>query len=264
MSSVAKMVYNDPSKFGLLTLDMKEKCIKAAIATVNVMAAVARKEAIKNLKSNFTLRNSFTSNQVQFTPMAQGRYSLNAIHSIVGVTEKASYMERQEEGGEHTPRSGSKLAIPTRAARGGSDAKPVQRGMRVSDVQKKSRRVHGEAKLRKARYKGKGKNVPKNKKITTYASKKAWFVARAYVAYHKKLFMAMGGKGGERNLFRITSWKAVGKGRNREVEFETEEEYNFELKKTRTKARPWFNPACEKVSKDAEKIFTSQMKKLGM
>jgi hypothetical protein len=72
------------------------------------------------------------------------------------------------------------------------------------------------------------------------------------------------GKGSERNLFRVKSWRTIGKGAHRTVKYGMEEFYNFQHRKTRTKARPWFNPACEKAARDAQKIFNSQMKKLGM
>jgi hypothetical protein len=259
------MVIKDPSKFRLLATEMKEKVVQGGIATVNVMAGKARKEAVKNIQKDFINRNNFTARQVQFTPMPQGRfYAISAIHSIVGVTEKASYMARQEEGGEHTPRQGSKLAIPTDAARGGSFRNPVQRGMKVRDVRRKKMRVHGEAALRKSQYKGKGKNVPKRTKITTHGSKSSWTVARAYIAFKHKLFLPLGGNGDERNLIKITSFVPKGKGRHRKVEFDAEQIYNFEHTKTKTKARPFLMPACEKVQKDVAKIYESQMKKLGV
>jgi hypothetical protein len=257
------MVIDDPSKFHLLTLDMKEQMIKGAAAAVNVMAYKARKEAIKNIESSFTTRNTFTRRQVQVTPMPQGRYGLHAIHSIVGITEKASYMARQEEGGEHTPRQGSKLAIPTNAARGGSFTNPVQKGKRVKDVRRKEMRVHGETQ-RRAWKKLKSGKKGKTKKRFEYDSRKSLTIARAYIAFKHDLYLPMGGSGGERNLFDVTSFKPIGKGQHRKVKFETEEVYNFERKKTRTQARPWFVPACEKVAKDGQKIFISQMKKLGM
>jgi hypothetical protein len=257
------MVIDDPSKFHLLADDMKEQMIKGATATVNVMAYKTRKEAIKNIESSFTTRNTFTRRQVQVTPMPQGRHEFHAIHSIVGITEKASYMARQEEGGEHTPRQGSKLAIPTDAARGGSFRNPVQKGMRVKDVRTKKMRVHGETRRRVWKKLKSGKKG-KTKKRLEYDSRKSLTIARAYIAFKHDLFLPMGGSGGERNLFDVTSFTPIGKGKNRGIKFEMEEVYNFERKKTRTEARPWFIPACEKVAKDRKKIFISQMKKLGM
>jgi hypothetical protein len=96
------MVIDEPENFYLLTTDMKEQIIKGGIATVNVQAALTRKKAIENIKDDFTLRNNFTTSQVQFTQIPQGRYALSAIHSTVGITKKVGYMAaRQEFGGPH-------------------------------------------------------------------------------------------------------------------------------------------------------------------
>jgi hypothetical protein len=119
MSYTAKLVINDPESFHLLTTDMKETIIKAAINKVNIQAARTKTKAIQIIKTDFTVRNTFTARQVQYTQMPQGRYSLSLIQSTVGITEKASYMARQELGGARRPATGKTLAIPTAAARGG-------------------------------------------------------------------------------------------------------------------------------------------------
>jgi hypothetical protein len=240
MGDIAKRVYDDPETMHLLAVDVKEGIIKAAIATVNVKAALARKEAIKNIKGDFTIRNNFTTAQVQFTPMPEGRYALSAIHSTIGITEKAAYMARQEEGGAHTPSQGKTLAIPTDVARGGSIRSPVISPMRVGKIGKK-RRVHGES----------GRE---------YASQKAWMVARAFVAFTEGLFLPLGGNGDQRNLHEVVSFQKTAGG----ASFETMQVYKFDMEKTITAPRPWLLPACEKVEEDSQSIFNSQMKKQGM
>jgi hypothetical protein len=246
-SGIRKMIIDDPSKFGLLTISMKEKAIEAGINTVNVMAALARKEIIKNISSDFIIRNNFTSRQVQYEKMPKGRYSLKAIHSIVGITTKASYMERQEKGGQHRPVQGKTLAIPTDVARGGSKRNTVLKNMRVSQVKRKSRRVH-------TNYKS------KDKKSITRDSQQSSFVSRAYIAWKNNLFMPAGNKE-ERNLFIIKNFRRAGRDK---PEFEMEQVYKFDQPVTHTQATPFFEPACEKVANDAQKIFNSQMKKLGI
>jgi hypothetical protein len=242
MSEAARMVIDDLSKFDILADDMKEQLIKGAIATVNVEAAVARKEAIKNIKSLFITRNTFTTRQVQFIPMPEGNHALSKIQSTVGITETASYMARQEEGGEHKPSKGSTLAIATDEARGGSVASPVMSQMRVGKIGKR-RRVH--------RSKKTGNSHAKNKDL---------FIARVAKAHDKKLFIAMGGRGNQRNLHIITSFKKSGDN----IRFKSKQIYSFDRKKTKTKSQPWLIPACENVEKDSQKIFNGQMKKLGM
>jgi hypothetical protein len=240
VSEATRMVIDDLSKFDILADDMKEQLIKGAIATVNVKAAVARKEAIKNIEIHFITRNTFTIRQVQFTPMPEGNHALSAIQSTIGITEKAPWMARQEEGGEHKPSKGSTLAIPTDVARGGSATRPVVSQMRVGKIGKR-RRVHGKSKR-------------------NYKSEKARRVSRVAIAYKKRLLLPWGGTGDNRNLHAVVSFKK----NSGKVEFETEQVYRFDLRKTKTKSQPWLIPACEKVEKDSQKIFNSQMKKLGM
>ena len=240
MSEIADMVYDDPDKVHLLSVDIKEKLVKAAIATVNVKAALARKEALNNIKDDFTLRNNFTTAQVQFTPMPEGRYSISAIHSSIGVTEKAQYMARQEEGGEHTPSQGNTLAIPTDVARGGSVRRPVVSTLRVGKINRR-RRVHGEP-------------------TRDYKSQKAFLVARAFVAFSEGLFLPWGGSGDQRNLHEVTAFQK----KESDVNIETEQVYKFDQEKTITEAQPWLMPACEKVDADSQDIFNSQMKKQGV
>lgn len=242
MSEATRMVIDDLSKFDLLANDMKEQLIKGATATVNVKAALARKEAIKKIESQFITRNTFTIRQVQFTPMTEGNHALSAIQSTIGITDKAPWMARQEEGGVHKPSKGSTLAIATDEARGGSVANPVMSQMRVGKIGKR-RRVH--------RLKKTGKSHAENKDL---------FIARVAKAHERKLFIAMGGKGNQRNLHIITSFKKSGDN----IKFKSKQIYSFTRKKTKTKSQPWLIPACEKVEKDSQAIFNSQMKKLGM
>jgi hypothetical protein len=75
MSSTAKLILNDPESFHILTTDMKETIIKAAINKVNIQAAMTRTKAIQNIRKDFTVRNTFTARQVQYTQMPQGRLS---------------------------------------------------------------------------------------------------------------------------------------------------------------------------------------------
>jgi len=245
MSEIADMVYDDPEKMHLLCVDLKESLIKAAIATVNIKAALARKEAIKNIKDDFTIRNNFTTAQVQFTPMPEGRYSIDAIHSVIGITEKAAYMARQEEGGEHTPSKGGTLAIPTDVARGGNYRSPVISAMRVGKIGKK-KRVHGQS-------------------SREYTSHKAFNVARAFVAFTEGLFLPWGGSGDQRNLHEVVSFQKTGSSSaNPQIKFETMQVYKFDQDKTLTSPQPWLLPACEKVEADSQDIFNSQCKKQGL
>ena len=232
MSQTAKMVIHDPESFHLLTIDAKKTIIKAATNTVNVQAALARKNTVNAMKNKFTLRNNFTAKQVQFDKMPEGLYSLNAIHSTVGINQKASYMERQEKGGIHKPAMGSTLAIPTDTARSGNRAKPVSKMYRVNRL--RSQKVKGPFK----------KNI---------RSQKARQVARAYVAFKTGKLISFG-----KNLHKVTRFHSS-KGH---VSFKLKQVYNFSKSQTRTPPTPFFQNACEKPASDGQKIFNSQMDKL--
>jgi hypothetical protein len=234
MSTATKLILDDPANFHILTTDMKEAIIKAAINKVNIEAAMTRKKALVNIKNDFTIRNTFTAKQIQFTQMPQGRYALSAIQASVGITQKAAYMARQEEGGKHEAPEGKDLAIPTDISRTGG----VKQGL----VQKK-RRI---AQLKSQKVKGKMRRA---------GTRKSRQVARAAVAFKEKKLIHYGD-----NLFEVTSFESV-KG---QVQFRLREVYGFDKSYTVTKAQPWLKPATDDVAAQGEKIFASQMKKQGL
>jgi hypothetical protein len=251
MRSSAKMVIEDPSKFGLLATQVKLDLIQGGIATVNVMAGRTRKGAVKNAKEKFINRNTFTARQIQFTPMAESKYiKLSAVCSSVGATEKVPYMKRQEEGGKHTPAKGRTLAIPTDVARGGSKHRPVAADMRLKKI--------------------KGRRRIRDKKGNLVQHNKARNVARALVAFNNNLFIPIG-EGEERNLFLVKEFYlqkvAKGKGsaermKHRKVAFKLEQVYKFSQPETTTDPEPWLLPASQDVAKQVQAIFNAQMKKL--
>jgi len=234
MSETARMVIRDPTTFPLLTTDLKEKIIEGAINTVNVQAFLTRRGAQANIRSSFTTRNTYTARQVMVTQMPHGRYSLSAIHSVVGIKENAGYMERQEFGGEHTPARGGTLSIPTDTARGGNIAKPVQGKFMLSRL--RAMKVRGKSKARSGTHKSRA-------------------VARAAVAFRERKIVQYGG-----NLHFVENFVS----NSGKVSFRLRQVYGFDRRSTRTKSRPWMRPAYEKVAMDGERIFLSQMKKLGM
>jgi hypothetical protein len=243
MNTSVKMFTKDPSKFGLLATEVKKDLIEAGIDTVNVMAAVGRKGAVKNIKEKFINRNTFTARQVRFTPMPQSKYiKIAAIHATLGATDKAPWLERQERGGVHKPSRGKTLAIPTDRARGGNARRAVMAAMRVSTLDK-ARRV---------------RSPEKGDYASRFKSEKAIKVARAWVAFTKGLFIPIGGTKGQRNLFVVTKFF---KRRNR-VAFKLEQVYKFDQRSTTTKPEPWLLPASEKVARQCQAIFNAQMKRL--
>ena len=233
-STAVRLVIDDPENFHLLTTDMKEQIIAGAIATVNIQAALTRKNAVKIVQDDFVIRNNFTTSQIQFTQMPKTRFiSLANVTSRVGVTEKADYMARQESGGPRRPVGGKRLAIPTDMARGGNRGSPVLKN-------------HYLIKLKK---------VDGGGYATEGHSFRAWLVRKAAVAAKHGLVMRHNDK-----LFKVTNFQKVG-GR---VTFKMNQLYGLDKEETITPARPWLWPASEKPAQDVENIFISQMKKLGM
>jgi len=250
MRASVKEVIRDPSKFGMLATNAQRDMIKAAHGSVNQMAGRARKEAQKNIKNQFITRNAFTVGQVQYTASTESEHTkITDIRSFVGITHRASYMERQELGGRRTPVKGKTLAIPTDAARGGSKRNAVQSAMRLRRLGK-ARRVRG-------------------RKSRVYASKKAKTVARAYMAYKTGKFVSIDewdaitavGASGQTNLYRVTQF--VKNGRYG-VAFRLEMIYSFDKTETQTHAQPWLFPASDKVARQAQAIFNAQMKRIGL
>jgi hypothetical protein len=244
MSASVKMVIRDPSKFGMLATQVKLDMIKAGINTVNIMAAQGRKEAHKNIKKSFITRNTWTTRQVQFTQMPQSKYvKINAIASKLGATESDAYMQRQEEGGKHKPSKGSTLAIPTDYARGGSKRRRVISSMYASKITKK-RRVHGIS--------------VRDYNSFARSKSKAHKIAKAYVAFKYGLFLPIGDTRGRRNIFVVTSFR---KNKNA-ASFKLKQVYRFDKPETTTYPEPWLLPASEKVGRQAQAIFNSQMDKI--
>ena len=234
MNSAYAMVIKDPSKFDLLSRDMKRRVLSAASATVNIQAALTRKNAVELQHRLFHTRNTFTARQTQFTPCPEGVTELSRVQSVVGATEKAAYMEQQEAGGIHTPHKGALLSIPTDAAReGGTFGGKVESRFRKAGLKKE--KVKGPYRRR-------------------YASARARAVARAAVAAEKGLTLHYG-----KNVFSVSSF--VKSGDN--IRFEKTLVRQVELPQTIVRPRPWLKPASEKPAEDCQAIFNTQMDKVG-
>jgi hypothetical protein len=234
MSKLTTFLLEDPKAFSKLAESIKKDVTKAAINTVNIQSALARKNLVSRVGKDFTLRNTFTIRQLQYTQMKQRPVkSLDEIKSVIGFTEKADYMERQDIGGEHRPKQGSRLAIGTDKARTGSDKKkPIARRFRLSNIEN---------------IKLKGPYTIKAK------SKKARGVARAFIASKKKLLVHYG-----KDLFAVRRFKK--KGDN--ISFLIDKIYIRTKENTYTPAQGYFLPECEKPAADVQKIFNSQMDKV--
>lgn len=209
--------------------DTNRRFIRAGINTVNIVAANARKNAQEEISRNFTLRNNFTINSVRFTQCPQSVTRINDIKSETGITDRASYMARQETGGTRTNPSGSSLVIPTTAARRGSNKNPVSRSYYYSSI--------------------------KSKLVTTsrQGSRKAALVARAAVAAKIHGFIRL-----KDAIYKVTNFRSSGD----HPRFRLTQILNLKHKVTITPKNEWLNPASQKAAQDMQQIFNSQMEKL--
>ena len=224
------MVIDDPQKMYLLTKDQRKIVLMAAINTVNIQAAMARKAAVFNAKTEMTMRNTFSARQIQFTKCSPNIHRLQQVQSVVGATEKAPWMERQEKGGERKTESGSNLLIPGTAARGGSNARPISRTMYYSKI--RNRTVKG-------MHRRKGTN-------------KSFFVADAYIAFKKKKYIRLNDK-----IYKITGFIKHGNS----IMLSKELIFNISKKTTQTPENRWLEPATKKPAEIGQNIFNKQIEK---
>lgn len=207
-----------------------EAQVKAASATLNIMAALTRKNYIREAETSLTLRNTFTKRNIQFEKV-QTRV-LSKMQSSVGATERAGYMELQEEGGVRKPKRGNRLAIPQRAARGGSNRSTVRRERYIRKV---------------GRQKIKGPFRAANQ------SKKSRLVAMAFMANKLGKSLKLNG-----NIYMVSSFN---KSKN-SPRFKLLHLYNVSQSQTTVRKNPMLMPSTRKPVADAQRIYNSQAKKL--
>ena len=230
MFSGYKMVIDDPSKFYLLSDQMQQSMIKAAINTVNIQAALTRKNALQEI-TQFTLRNTWTKRAIAYDRADENATTLEGVESHVGARDRAPYMERQEFGGLHKPSNGGQLSIPTNATRGGSNSNPVKKNMYRSRIARKTI----------------------NYNPTKHSTGSSSLVSAAVSAYKQNKYLKYG-----KNIYKVTNFRKNGDN----INFELEMVYFRGLTQTVTKAAPWLEPSMQKPAQDGQKIFNSQMNKL--
>jgi hypothetical protein len=99
--------------------------LPAAIAAgINRIASGASLGQLNNLRADFILRNKYTERSLVYYK-ANPKTNINRINAIVG--SKQPYLELQEKGGTRRPKMGSRVPVPTKAARGGNWRSPIQR-----------------------------------------------------------------------------------------------------------------------------------------
>jgi len=210
--------------------NFKEANIRGIRNTLNTQAALTRRNAVKTIKQDFTLRNTFTVRQIQFDKTSET--DISRMEAVIGATKRAAYMELQETGGQR-PDSDGRTAIGQDDARiAGSGKKPVSKSLYMRRVGKKI--VKG----------------PFKKNLKTSRSKT---VAAMFVAEKKKLFVKR-----NNNIYKVRS---IFKSGNK-VNANLTHIYNIQTGPIIIKSEPWLLPATFKPARDGANIYKSQMKKL--
>ncbi len=212
-------------------VDIEKASFVATKNTLDTMAGLTRKNAVKNVGSDFIERNTFTKRNIQFQKSSGTKIS--DLESRAGATERAAYMKLQEGGGERKTKKGNNLAIATNKARGGSHLSLVSRSNYLKAIKKN--KIRGKFK----------KNI---------RSPKARSVAAAFVAKRENKFITR-----TTGIYRIDRFKKTGRNR---IKFKRSMIYNTQQRKARVRSNPWLEPATEKPIQDGQAIFNSNVNKL--
>ena len=202
----------------------------ATAKTLNTIAFLSRKNAIKNIQDEYILRNNYTINNIKVTPHTDMRYAIRNMKSIMGATDKISYMRLHEEGGYKKPKRGSSLAIAQLAARGGSKRRLVSKNVYLKKIQKSLVKW------------------PKHA-----GSKKSKLIAMAYVAFETKKFIIY-----KKNIYKITSFNKS----RRSISFKKKHIYNISQRHAKIKSNKWMWPAIQKPIQDSQNIYNWQISRL--
>jgi len=219
---------NNPMKRGFD--DYKKANTMAIRNTLNIQAALTRKNAIEIIKEDFTLRNSFTEDSISFKKTRSK--SIPKMESKAGALQRAKYMRLQELGGQRPDLDGRTSIGQADARIGRSKRKVVSKSLYITAVKKKI--VRG----------------PFKKKFKSSKAKKT---AALFVAQKKKLFIKR-----NNNIYSVQSiHKSGGKVKTRISHI-----YSIQTRPLHIKPSPWLEPASRKPARDGENIFRSQIHKM--
>jgi hypothetical protein len=253
MSSLARYVLNNPDSVKKMSKDLRRLVKKSCTEVVNATAFEARKNLAARVEDEFFIRNKFlTSQKSLFVTKAPFGHteSLKDIKASVGFSEAASFMQRQDEGGEHRNPSGKNLSIPTdKARKGEARMGVVKTKYYLSELSEL--KVRG-AFTQKYKLPGGGIWNASRKGTGVRGMPKAAGVARAAVAAREGKLIHY-----KKNLYAISNF--VARGGN--VSFKRHRIYTFDQTSTKTPARNFIKPECEKAGKGIQERFNAAMDK---
>jgi|LGOV01.1.fsa_nt_gb hypothetical protein len=221
----------DHSKLNRGFADINKATVISTRNTLNVMAALTRKNYVKNVDQELVQRNTFTKRSLQFEKTESD--NINQMESKAGALDRAGFMELQELGGDRVTKSGANLAIPTNFSRGGRNSGLVGKGVYLRRIKK--RMVTGNPKKH-------------------YKSRRARNVARAYIAQKKEKFVSRSS-----GIYSVSDFQKTGRAG---ISYKRNMIYNTQHRKTKVKKTPMLEPATLAPIGDAQNIFNSQVNKL--
>lgn len=99
--------------------------------TINVVAGFAHVDSIRNVRSRFVNRNSYTERSVRFYK-ANPKKDWRKINAVTGSV--SDYMDEQDQGGARLPKKGGKVPVAALAARGGNPRRVVRKANRAGQL----------------------------------------------------------------------------------------------------------------------------------
>jgi hypothetical protein len=201
--------------------------------TLNIAVSLSRRNAIENIRKNFTLRNTYTEKSIAYDKADQSE--IKDMQAAVGARPRAYYLETQEEGGLRKKKDGKTgpVALPMREVRGGRS---------MSQTVTKSKYI---SKIKRQIIRGKFRN---NK-----LSVKARNVASMFAAKRLNKYIKRGS-----DIFSVIGIEKIGRNR---IRARLAHLYSIDRKPIRVRARPWLQPAIQKPARDLPYIYRAQLKK---
>lgn len=208
--------------------------------TLNKAAGFTRNEAIKEIKKDFTLRNSFVVRSIVFNKATQS--DISKMQSSTGALKRASFMKTQEEGGFRRNKMIGDSEGSVRAT-SGIPMDSVRSGKSKSGVVEKEKYIQ---KIKGRFVKGEYKKKNMTPKSRTVAS---FYIAKKYGLYINR------GK----SIFSVKSFSQIGPDR---ISAELELTYSIHKGAIKVPKRAWLQPSVNKASRNLEAVYRWELKRL--
>lgn len=215
-----------------------DKALPAAVEyTLNELAVQTWKRSKRDLKDNFTLRNTWTARNMAFEKVAPGRRDISRMKSMAG--SRLEYMREQQEGVTKSARGKHGVPIPTTSAAGEGQGRTRR---------KRVLRKHYMSNLKMAQ----GAFV--RAKRSAWSSKLVLPFVIAIARKMRKRFIYWESPRGKRGIFQIDG------DRLNMI-------YDLSEKRVTSSPRPWLADATDKVTPMFRKLYGKalffQLRKLG-